>query len=124
MANFTFDYELFSDLYKDAYNIRPHGHEFYDPKTTDERRQEIWDFMLGEVESAISCQRRKEIAAAQRFEARIAEAIEVGAADRETAIRWLMDADDAGGDISYFEYLNSLEYGYISGVKPGMMAVA
>lgn len=122
MSNFTFDYDVFSDLYKDAYGFRPRGHEFYAPETTDERRQEIWDFTVRALDAEMSREKAEQAAAAERFEARIAKTLELGAADRETAIRWLMDADGVDGDVGYFEYLNGLEYGYVNGVKPWMVA--
>jgi hypothetical protein len=36
----------------------------------------------------------------------------MGAKDRATALRWIMDASQAGGDWEYFCFLNGLPYGY------------
>jgi hypothetical protein len=36
----------------------------------------------------------------------------MGARDRETALRWIIDASPAAGDWEYFCFLNGLPYGY------------
>jgi hypothetical protein len=113
MSNFTFDYDVFSDLYKDVNGFRPRGHEFYAPETTDERRQEIWDFYCEQLDREMTAEREREGRATTDFEDRVAGLLAVGAGDRETAIRWLMDAEDVDGDVGYFEYKLGLPAGYL-----------
>jgi hypothetical protein len=36
----------------------------------------------------------------------------MGARDRETALRWIMEASTANGDWEYFCFLNGLPYRY------------
>jgi hypothetical protein len=38
--------------------------------------------------------------------------INLGANDRETALRWIHEADGSGGDDEFLCYLNGLPYGY------------
>ena len=58
-------------------------------------------------------QRREfEAGAARDFEARIGEMIALGAKTRETALRWIHEADGTGGDDEYLCYKNGLAYGY------------
>ena len=56
-----------------------------------------------------------------KFCKRIEDTIKTGAGNRETALRWIMDADlggvdvdaaNANGDWEYLCYLNGLPYGY------------
>lgn len=116
MTNFTFDYDCFSDLYKDVNGFRPRGHEFYAPETTDERRQEIWDLYCRQLDVEIDRQRAEEAEAVVRFEAKIAELISIGAGDRETALRWIRERDD-----EHLEWQFGLPFGYLSGTRPGFI---
>jgi hypothetical protein len=84
---FTYSEELFSDLHKDAYGFRPHGHEFYD--VTPERKQEIWDYFCKIVEENIAAEREHEARALRDFEQEVQNTIELGAGDRATALRWM-----------------------------------
>ena len=93
---FTYDENIFSDLHKDARGFRPRGHEFY--TATPERKQEIWDAMLVELEDEIENERRGQIAAQRRFEELVTETIAVGVeVDRDTAIRWILEAEGIDG---------------------------
>lgn len=117
MTQFTYSEELFSDYHKDAYGFRPRGyHEFYDPDTTPERKQEIWDqtgqAFAEELEREAECQRVAQI----EFEELVHNTIEAGAPDRATAIRWIIDAEteseiDLRYGASYFEWSFGLKYG-------------
>ena len=53
MSKFTFDTNLFSDLHKDVYGFRPRGHWFYDASTTDEQRQEEWDYLCKRLDEQL-----------------------------------------------------------------------
>lgn len=100
MTNYTYDENIFSDLHKDARGYRPRGHEFY--TATPARKQEIWDAMCDELENEIERERRAQLDAQRLFEERITETIEMGAGDRDTAIRWICDAEDITGyDAAY-----------------------
>lgn len=95
-TTFTYDEDTFSDLYKDVYGFRPRGHRFYD--ATPEEKQEIWDDLCDSLDREIINDRRRYWEAGVRFEKRVEETIKAGAGDRETAIRWIKDAEDVLGD--------------------------
>lgn len=67
------------------------------------------------VARALEEERRFEEQAVARFEQRLAEAVALGAADRATAVRWLMDAELSPEETDregYFKYLAGLPYEY------------
>ena len=82
--------QIYSDFHKDAYGFRPRGvnyHEF----TLEELKEDFARF------GAISEENRKQEEAANErasvaFEARVQQVIDMGAGDRETALRWIMDS--------------------------------
>jgi hypothetical protein len=94
MTEYTFSTEIFSDLHKDAYGFRPRGHHFYDETTTDAERQQIWDYLCQVVEDNIAAEREHEARALRDFEADVTNTIELGAGDRETALRWMTSGED------------------------------
>ena len=89
-----------SDLYKDVYGIRPRGYNF-----SEWSNQELEDFVNDLCE-----QSEKEIAEEKAMENKaIADVMSLGA-DKETALRWLDDADlhfMYDDDQYYKEYINS-----------------
>lgn len=94
MSNFTFDADIFSDLYKDAYGHRPHYHRFYDADTTDEERQEFWDSTLVALDEAIEREEAAKAQALENFKSLVQKTIELGASDEETALRWLVQDEE------------------------------
>ena len=87
---YTFSTEIFSDLHKDAYGFRPRDHRFYDEETTDAERQEIWDYMCQVIEDNIAAEKEHEARALRDFESQINLRIALGAGDRATALRWMI----------------------------------
>ncbi len=96
-----FSVEMFSDLHKDAYGFRPRvGCEFYEASA--DRKQVIWDDALDALEASIKEERKAHEEAVGKFSARINAAIDLGAADEETAIRWILEGENFSlGDIRY-----------------------
>jgi len=88
---FTYDEDIFSDMYKDAYGFRPRGHEFY--KATPERKQEIWDSVYADVEREIEREALAKIEAIKAFEDWIEKCYEyaVGCPSREDVLRWMTE---------------------------------
>ncbi len=98
------------DMYKDAYNVRPRG---IDTSTWTEQDFEREFERLGqEIERAERARREDEAQAVVRFCKRIEDLIRSGAKDRDTAVRWIHEADGSGGDDEYLCYLNGLPYGF------------
>lgn len=110
---FTFDDTIVSDLHKDARGFRPSWSwwEMWE-EASDLRRQEIWDGLLDELSSAQEQERQAQAQATERFEQLVAKTQEHGARDRETALRWIMDASDCNGDWEYLCWQHGLPYGF------------
>ena len=88
-----FSVEMFSDLHKDAYGFRPRaGCEFYEASA--DRKQVIWDDALDALEASIKEERKAHEEAVVKFSARINAATDLGAADEETAIRWILEGEN------------------------------
>ena len=81
------------DAYKDAHGIRPR-HIDFDVLSVSEL-SEMADRVSDQVCNSIKENASQEAAAAVKFEKRVAELIEIGAGNRETAIRWLLDGIDS-----------------------------
>lgn len=88
----TFDESILSDLYKDAHGFRPReGFWSHWNLSTMDEKQQIWDGLCRAVEDEIASERAAEARAVEAFERGIEAAILLGAADRETAIRWVIE---------------------------------
>ena len=91
-TTYTFDMDIFSDLYKDAHGIRPRGHFFYSEECTDDERQAIWDQTLVALERAIAEEQADRQEALVAFKRLLEVTVsEYGATDEETALRWLTE---------------------------------
>jgi hypothetical protein len=100
----------FWDMYKDAYGVRPRG---IDTTSWTEADFEAEFQMLGKViEQEDIARKEAEAEATAKFEQHVTNTICMGARDRATALRWIMDASQADGDWEYFCFLNGLPYGY------------
>lgn len=98
-----FDANIFSDLYKEAHGIRPHG--FNPANYTEDELDQIWSDTIAAAEASAEAQRLLHIKAKADFEKAIAKTIVIGAGDRQTAINWLWEAfDESKEDFDYFAY--------------------
>jgi hypothetical protein len=98
------------DMYKDAYGVRPRG---IDTTSWTEADFEKEFQVLGRaIEREEIARKEAEAEAIAKFEQHVINTICMGAKDRETALRWIMDAGHADGDWEYFCFLNGLPYGY------------
>jgi len=111
--DYTFDNDTVSDLHKDAYGFRP-SELFWEEwiGATDAERQAIWDSLERALEVSMEIERENEQRAIDRFEALVRVNINAGAEDRETALRWIMDASGANGDWEYLCFKYGLPYRY------------
>ena len=99
---------IYSDAYKDAYGFRPRGHVF---DAVEELRAAI-ERCSAEIELRIAEEKESMRRAMLEFEVRVASVIEAGAADRETAVRWIADADGCADDLEHLCYVNGLPFSY------------
>lgn len=119
----AYDYsdELYSDLHKDARGYRPgsSGYAYWGSLTPDEK-QAHWDSLCKEMRDRQEAEQKREQEAVAAFELRITSVVEAGAKDRETAIKWMFDAEEdeyIRFDPDYFCYQYGLPYGYFKGVN-------
>jgi len=110
---FTYDDNTVSDLHKEAYGYRP-SITFFDwwRNATPAEKQATWDSLMDTADAEVAREKAFEELAIKDFEAHIAETIKLGAHDRATALRWIMDASEANGDWEYLCFLTGLPYGY------------
>jgi len=110
--------------HKDAFGVKGRHYRLWDgngkvaPEWTLERLREEADSISAAVEASIKTEHEMELEAIREFEEAVQRTIEAGAGNRETAIRWLREADDDvqyQKDDGYFEYCNGLPYGYLKG---------
>jgi len=102
--------ETYSDMYKDAYGFRP---RFVDTSlwTLDQYEAEL-EFLGKKIERQIAQEREEQQDAILEFEDRVLQLIGLGAGNRETALRWIDEADGSNGDMEYLCFMNGLPYGY------------
>lgn len=91
-TTFTFDATIISDLHKDARGFRPTQDWMADfREASDERKQLIWDNLCRELDSELEREQQEQTRAIEAFERGVEAAILLGAADRQTAIRWVVE---------------------------------
>jgi hypothetical protein len=81
----------------------------YDAMTMAEL-EALADRLSDAVGEAIREQEETDARAVAEFEALVANTISLGAEDRATAIKWILDSVDHGGDFGYACYLLGLPY--------------
>ena len=102
------------DFYKDVHGIRPRWMN-YDAMTEQELEQEL-DSLSKQAEVVFAEEEQMQKECIAKFEQHVTNTICMGAKDRATALRWIMDASQADGDWEYFCFLNGLPYGYFKEV--------
>jgi len=102
--------ELFWDMYKDAYGVRPRGID------TSSWTLEQFEAEFKGLGVAIEAEEKARVASEQNavfsFEKRISDLMYSGAKDRATALRWIHEAEDTNGDDDYLAYTLGLPYQY------------
>ena len=102
--------ELFWDMYKDAYGVRPRGID------TSSWTLEQFEAEFEGLGVVIEAEEKARVASEQNsvfsFEKRISDLMYSGAKDRATALRWIHEAEDTNGDDDYLAYTLGLPYQY------------
>jgi hypothetical protein len=91
-----------SDAHKDAYGFRPRGYNYAEWSMAQLEAEA--DRLSDAVTHAIEAEQVRENQAIADFEQSIENLIKMGAGNRATAIRWICDAIDHGGDLGYVCY--------------------
>jgi len=98
------------EIHKDAYGVKGRHYDF-DSMTNEELEKEL-EFLSGVAKERMEEEERAEQAAYERFEEQVADTIKMGAGDRNTAIRWILNAEglDKEYDMGYVCYCLGLGY--------------
>ena len=102
--------EMYWDMYKDAYGVRP--------RWIDTTKWTLADFetefasLATAIEQAEVERKTAEAENIAKFEQHVMNTICMGARNRETALNWIMDASNANGDWEYLCFDLGLPYGY------------
>ena len=102
------------DMYKDAYGVRPRGVDTTSWTEADFMAE--FDLLAMVINAEDLARKEAEATAVEKFEQHVINTMCMGARDRETALRWIMDASTANGDWEYFCFLNGLPYRYFEKV--------
>ena len=115
-------FNYISDAHKDAYGFRPRG---YDWENMEVAELEAWaDRLSDAVVEAIAEEEAAHERARIEWNAAIGAAIAAGAGDRETAIRWLLEAEELdeydfwyGSDYINFTFGVGYRYNLLTGAE-------
>lgn len=105
---------IYSDCHKDVYGFRPRDTSNWTLEQFEAAQAQLDVDAKHEFEAQVA--REKE--AVVEFESQIAKMISMGANDRETALRWMIDAFDEYDrpyletDPTYFNYVHHLPTNY------------
>ena len=108
--------QLHSDLYKDAYGFRPR----LTLKNWNQQTllQEI-DYLETVITQQIASERQAQEASVASFEKKVESSISYGAKDRQTALRWMFEAEELDFshtfDRELFCFKNNLPFTYFGG---------
>ena len=104
-----------SDAHKDAYGFRPRGYNYAEWSIAQLEAEA--DRLSDAVTNAIREREFTEAREVEALEVRIADLIAMGASDRDTAIRWICDSIDHGGDLGYVCYELGVPYNMVDEFK-------
>jgi hypothetical protein len=103
---------IYWDMHKDAYGVRPRGIDT--SAWTIEQFEEEFEFLQKAINANYEQEKEQQTKAIKKFEQHVINTMCMGAGDRETALRWIMDASNANGDWEYLCYDLGLPYRYFS----------
>jgi hypothetical protein len=101
------------DLYKEVHGIRDRGGWVMDSPDAAFVQAAI-DLLHREGVEVFAEEKRQQAEAVVRFEKHIAMLINMGAGNRESALRWMHDADNTDGDLRYLEFVWGLPYNHLA----------
>ena len=105
----------YSDMYKDTHGFRPRhvSPEVWNSEAALEAELQL---LAVELDRVIEDEKAAQDEAVVALEAKLTEIINMGAKNRETAIRWLADSMDVECDMEYLCYKLNVPYGYFKKV--------
>ena len=114
---YTYTTDLFSDLHKDVYGYRPRGAAMEDWNSrTPRQKNELYNALCDELEVVTQDEKRQADRNLFEFTGLIMDMIELGAKDRETALRWMTQDHEfhSEQDVSHWVWAHGIlftEYG-------------
>ena len=114
---YTYTTDLFSDLHKDVYGYRPRGAAMEDWNSrTPRQKNELFNALCEELEEVTRDEKRQADRNLMEFTGEILNMIELGAKDRETALRWMTQEHEfhSEQDVSHWVWAHGIlftEYG-------------
>ena len=114
---YTYTTDLFSDLHKDVYGYRPRGAAMEDWNSrTPRQKNELFNALCDELEEVTRDEKRQADRNLFEFTGLIMDMIELGAKDRETALRWMTQDHEfhSEQDVSHWVWAHGIlftEYG-------------
>lgn len=114
---YTYTTELFSDLHKDVYGYRPRGAVMEEWNSrTPRQKNELFNALCDELEEVTRDEKRQADRNLFEFTGQIMDMIELGAKDRETALRWMTQDHEfhSEQDVSHWVWAHGIlftEYG-------------
>jgi hypothetical protein len=106
MINIYEEYTDLSDLYKEAHGVRP---RHYKALWTEEELEAEYKHLSAIAEENFKEEEKREAQALVEFEKLLQDTIDLGAGDRETAMRWLIEGSGEY-DLGYFFWEHGLSY--------------
>ena len=92
---YTYTTDLFSDLHKDVYGYRPREAAMEDWNSrTPRQKNELYNALCDELEEVTRDDERRAARNVFEFTGEILDMIELGAKDRETALRWMTQEEE------------------------------
>ena len=92
---YTYTTDLFSDLHKDVYGYRPRGAAMDEWNSrTPRQKNELYNALCDELEVVTQDEKRQADRNLFEFTGLIIDMIELGAKDRETALRWMTQEEE------------------------------
>jgi hypothetical protein len=101
--------QAYCEFHKDVYGVKA---RWYRAESVEQARADL-DRLQAAGELVWAEEKRAQEQAAQRFEKRIEDTITSGAGDRQTALRWIHQAEDTNGDDEFLCYSLGLPFNYI-----------
>jgi predicted DNA-binding transcriptional regulator YafY len=117
-TKYTYDENIVSDLYKEAFGSRPRDYFWFDwQNASDAQKQEIWDQLLAIADAQAEEYYQEQLAAEKYLEATVIPNIQsyLNGCSREDAIRHLHETYETDGDTEYLEFQIGVRFGYLSG---------
>lgn len=120
-TKYTFDENIVSDVYKDAYGHRPSEFFWADWNAcNDDAKQRLWDALVDAVRESVRDEEARQKKAIEDFETRASfiENAKEGFG-RKQFIEYLHDFHKTHGDVEALEFALDVPFGYISGKNWG-----